>query len=229
MSIVVSDRACIVGLRQLLDRPTRAATDAVEGGGTPPAEVPDPAAELEALRRQVQAEAAQAGYSEGMARAEKAVADAVAHARRQVEQADAAVREELQATVTQLKATLHTLSAAVEKVNETSLPVAITIAVAAVARLVGQAHADRTLMAAICRQALDEYRQRPVVIRLCSEEADQVGPAIADIADVRVEVDSLLKPGECRLETHRGLYDTSLSVRLEAITRAIVNEIGDVR
>lgn len=228
MSAALFDNTRVLGLRELLERPAPAPADAtaVAEPVTPPV---DPAAELEALRQRVEADAKKAGHAQGMAQAEQAVAEAVADARREVERADAAVRAELQATVVQLKTTVRSLAAAVEKVDEAGLPIAITIALTAVARLVGQVHADRELMSAICRQALDEYRRRPVVIRLCCEDADAVAAAIADIADVRVEADSLLTSGECRLETQRGLYDTSLSTRLEAITRAIVDEVGAAR
>ena len=79
----------------------------------------------------------------------------------------------------------------------------------------------RPLIAEICRQALVEYRQRPIVLRLAEQEADAVA-YLAEEGAVTVVADAHMKPGQCRLETRKGSYDTSLEVRLQALLHGFV-------
>lgn len=224
MSQVARDAAPrIMGLRELLMEPAVSATpeaEVVEPG-------PDPVALLEQERQRVRADAEKKGYAEGMAKAEKAIEAAREQARQDVEAAHAGARETLEAATAGLQGVIEALNERIAELDAASERLAVDVAAAAVARILGQAYVDSEAMVAICRQALEEYRQRPVVIRLSVEDLDMVRSEVAALGDVTIEVDSALKRGQCRLETDRGWYDTSLVTRFEAITRALSNELGD--
>jgi flagellar biosynthesis/type III secretory pathway protein FliH len=171
---------------------------------------PDPQALLEQERQRVLDSATREGHALGLKQADEAIRAAVAKAERQVEELHAADRE-----------LLRSLPRVVAEADAGLEAVAVEAAFASLLRLLGEAASQRSLVADTCRLALLEYRQRPVVLRVAVDDVE----AVADLADaeaVRVVGDARLAAGQCRLETHKGLYDTSLEVRLEGMKQAFL-------
>lgn len=207
----------MLGLGELLRHaPDTAQSDVPE---TAPV-APDPAAALAAERDRIFDEARKAGFAAGQAMAKAEVDRAVASATSDVEARHAAQAKALadaQARFVLLASSLEQACAAFEDRIE---PAATTLAMHAVARVLGDAMADGHAVAAMCRQSLDEVRQRPLTLRVAAD--DRAAVAALDLADdVRIDVDAALRAGECRLETHRGLYETGLRTRLYAIADAL--------
>jgi flagellar assembly protein FliH len=191
-----------------------------------PADVaaPDPQALLEQERQRVLESATREGHALGLKQADEAIRAAVAKAERQVEEAHAAERERLLAANRQMQELLRSLPRVVAEADAGLEAVAVEAAFASLLRLLGEAASQRSLVADTCRLALLEYRQRPVVLRVAVDDVE----AVADLADaeaVRVVGDARLAAGQCRLETHKGLYDTSLEVRLEGMKQAFLRAL----
>lgn len=200
------------------------AAAAVVADAPAPAERPDPAAELERERKAVLERAEAEGLERGLKRAEARILASQQQAESRVEQAHAAQTRKLQAANDQLAALLRAWPAAADELEQRLEAASLEIAYACVTRLLGEIGADGELMKRLCRQALSEYRQRPVLVRVAAADLDAVSELAAD-SELRVLADARLSPGQCRLETHKGLYDTSLEVRLDALKQALLHSL----
>lgn len=188
--------------------------------------VPDPAQLLQAERETVLQQARDEGHAQGLANAEEEIAGRIAAAERRIADAHGAELERLRAASESLEAMLRDVPGAILELEQRFEPVVVEAVYAAVLRLIGDVEAQGGLLEQICRQALSEYRQRPVVVRVAPSGMAQV-QSLADGNAVRVEADTLLMPGQCRLETHKGLYDAGLEVRLDALKQALLRSLGN--
>ncbi|MFC0677986.1 FliH/SctL family protein [Lysobacter korlensis] len=220
----MSNASRVLGLREWLEMQTVA--DGSDLPGPVAAAIPDPAAELESRRQQVFAAAEQAGYEAGQARAQAAIEAACADAAREVAAQNATLQAELQRAIARLDVVRGSVADAIAEHERALEPAAVSLAMAVVARMLGRQQADGQLVASLCSQALDEFRQRPVVVRVPAQDASALAAHLGPHDDVRVEADAFLRPGECRLETHKGLYDTGVATRLQAIVDALIAELG---
>lgn len=210
----------VVPLSAFLTTPQPAAPAA-----TVPATEPDPLELLAQERLRVLDAARQEGYKQGTAEADDAIRKAVLQAEEQVLRANADESERLSAANQRVTQLLRSLQAALVDNDDRIEALATEVAFSALVRVLGIAATDRKLLADLCRQALGEFRQRPVVLRVATDEAAAVQQLAAE-DDVRVVSDPQLIAGQCRLETHKGVYDTSIEARLEAIKQAFLNALA---
>lgn len=191
---------------------------------TPSQPRPDPAAELERERKAIFERAEAEGLKRGLQRADEQILASQQKAEARIEQAHAAQTRKLDNANAQLAALLKAWPAAADELDQRLETLSLDIAFACVTRLLGEIGADGELMKRLCRQALSEYRQRPVTVRVAAADVEAVSELASD-AEVRVIADARLSPGQCRLETHKGLYDTSLEVRLDALKQALLRSV----
>jgi flagellar biosynthesis/type III secretory pathway protein FliH len=206
----------IVSLSTLLAPPV--ADDVVDVAKAAPE---DPAEQLRLEAARIFDAAREQGLREGRTQAETEISRARDDARREIQAAHAdeqARLEAMQAEGARLLRTLEALPAESESAME---ELVVEVAYAAVLRILGATSADMSLVRALCQQALADMTQRPVVMRVHPLDADAVA-ALADGSDVRVEADVRLQRGQCRLQTRRGDYDTSLEERLDALKLAFL-------
>lgn len=207
--------ARIVGIGEHLLRPQPASMS-----GPDPA--PDPAALLHAERERVLAEARTQGFADGMRSAETEIQARARAAEAKVEQSHAAETERLRAANERMAAWLRDLPEAVVAWETQTADMASEIAYVALVRLLGERAADdASWMVELCRQALAESRLRPVVVRVAKSQSAGLA-VLAEGDNIRIVGDAELAPGDCRLETHRGLYDSGLEIRLEALKQALL-------
>lgn len=185
---------------------------------------PEPRELLEQERSRVLEEAMKAGHAQGSKRADDEIRAAIEKAERRIEEANASERERLSSANRQMRELLDSLPKAIAEVDTRLEAAVVETAYASVLRLLGEDAADRALIVAVCRQALDECRQRPVVLRVAIADAAVVAE-LADADSVRVTGDVRLASGECQLETHKGIYETSLEVRLEGLKQAFLRSL----
>lgn len=213
MERIASADARIVAIAEHLLRPQPASG---------PAPAPDPAALLHAERERVLDEARAQGFADGMRSAETEIQARVRAAEAKIEQSHAAETERLRAANERSAALLRDLPDAVAAWETQTADMASEIAYAALLRLLGERNADdASWMAELCRQALAESRLRPVVVRVAKSQSAGLA-ALAENDSIRIVGDAELAPGDCRLETHRGLYDSGLEIRLEALKQALL-------
>lgn len=205
----------ILGLSALLSEAKVGATDAAIISAT------DGQRDSAQERQRAMEEARRQGYAEGLNRASEEVREATIKAQREIEAAHAAEGLRLRAEHDRLAVLLHEIPGAVSAVDAKAESMVLEATYAAVLRVIGQTVPDDMLVERICQQALDEYRVRPVVLRLSPEDARLVGSSLDDTS-IRIEVDHGLRVGQCRLETYKGQYDTSLALRLEALKQAFL-------
>lgn len=205
--------ARIVGLASLF---APAAADAL-----PPALAPDPQAQREQERRAAFDEACAEGRAQGLARADAEIERRALAAERAVEAAHAEAARKLQADRARISECLRGLDRAQAALDARIGDIAAEIAYAAVLKILGEPAAERPLMLRLCQQALADFRLRPVVLRVAVGDVDALG-ALAEPDVVRILADPALAAGQCRLETHRGTYETGLEVRLEAMKQAFL-------
>jgi flagellar assembly protein FliH len=219
----VSGASRVLGLSEWLE--LQASADVADPPHASADAAPDPAAALETQRQQALAAAEQAGFEAGQARAQAAIEAACAEAAREVAAQTASLQAELQRAVARLEVVRSGIIDAITEHERALEPAAVTLAMAVVTRMIGRQQADGHLIASLCSQALDEFRQRPVVVRVPAQDAPGLAEHMASHDDVRVEADAFLRAGECRLETHKGLYDTGVATRLQAIVDALIVEL----
>lgn len=210
--------AKVMGLAALLTQPR---PDVVEA----PADTFDSAGQLEQERCRVLEVARRDGYTEGMARAEKEIEAASELARQKIEQAQSAESKRLATAHRRMAELLQGISQAAADAESTTATSVAEIAYATVVRFLGETGADGALLKQVCRQALEEYRQRPVVLRVPVDDVPMLRELSTD-ASISIEGDARLVPGQCRLQTRKGDYDTGLEVRLDAIKLAFLRSVG---
>ncbi|HEY0502224.1 MAG TPA: FliH/SctL family protein [Lysobacter sp.] len=193
----------------------------------PDAEATECAADvLERERVQTLDRARQQGHAEGMQAAQDEIRAAVEAARRECEAAHAKALEEAEQARNRLSALLRRLPGMIDAIEDGALESSAELAYAALVRVLGEAP-ELERIRSVCRQALREQSQRPVVVRVCPDDVEAVAP-LAD-AGVRVEGDVRLESGQCQLDTALGTYDTGLDVRLDQLRQAFLRGIATAR
>jgi len=221
MERVLAADARVVALSTLLERPRAVAEPAVESAIEPAV---DPRVLIEQERLRVLEEAAAAGHAEGLKRAESEISAAIDKAEARIREANAREEERLQAATRQMQELVRNLDAEISALDERLDEVVVETAYAALVRMLGSVAAEGSLMRGLCLQALLDYRQRPVVLKVAPG-------AVADVAElaepdaIRVVADARLAMGECRLETHKGDYETGIEVRLEGLKQAFLRSL----
>jgi flagellar biosynthesis/type III secretory pathway protein FliH len=193
-----------------------------------PIAAPDPATRLrEEAERMFQA-AREQGLVEGRARAEAEVREACEQAQRAVRAEHAAEQARLEAATQDARRLLESLAHGLAALEHELQDAVVEVAYASVLRILGAVAADEDMVRALCRQALSEVAQRPAVLRLHPDDAESAA-SLAQGDDVRVEADNRLARGQCRLQTRRGDYDTSLADRLETLRLALLDGLDASR
>lgn len=230
MERVTPLQARITGLTAALTRPDPAMPGASDEAAAEAVVQADPVSMLAQERERVLAQARREGHAEGLAQAEEVLAGERARVQREVqlahqEQADRL--EEAQAALAQL---VRQLQAHFASAEAQSREVVVEVAYAALLRVLGEreARASGDLLAGICAQLLDEHRLRPAVLRVGPDDVAIVSAAVAGDGELRVLADPTLRPGECRLETRKGSYDTRIEDRLGAIRNALLTGLAGV-
>lgn len=205
--------------------PARVATgDAADGAelAIDSAEVERLAAEMadRILRKEAEAvlqSARQKGYAEGMAEAEQAVS-------RELSQ--------LKGRANQL---LDSIGEAVREASTASEGLAVEIAFAAVAKLLGRAVTDANMVAGLVREASASIRSEgQIIARLATVDVDLLQRAGVDLASekssgMRLELrgDTSIAAGGCILQTEAGTLDARLDVQLQALCRLLTDVYAD--
>jgi flagellar biosynthesis/type III secretory pathway protein FliH len=192
--------------------------------GVSPVDAIDGQGPGEQERQHVMEDAKRQGYAEGLKHALEEVSEATAKARHEIESSHAEEGLRLRADRDRLAVLLREIPAALAAVDTKVEFTVLEVTYAAVLRVIGQVVPDDMLVKKICMQALDEYRVRPAVLRLSPEDALLVAGSLDD-ASVRIVADHSLRRGQCRLETHKGQYDTDLALRLEALKQVFLHGI----
>jgi flagellar biosynthesis/type III secretory pathway protein FliH len=187
---------------------------------------PDPRLLLEQQRQQLLEAAREEGLRAGLLDAEDTVNTRIKSAEQRVTESHAVESARLQRANADMAALLAALPAAIADVESRIETAAAEIAFAAVTRVLGERNADRSLLAQVCAQAIAEYRLRPVTLRLAADDIDCVQPLL-DGEDITLVVDNRLQRGQCQLDGHKGLFDTGIEVRLEALKQALLRGLQD--
>ncbi|RMH94062.1 hypothetical protein EBB59_02550 [Lysobacter pythonis] len=164
-------------------------------------------------------EARQEGFKQGMA-------DAEARIHREVEMAEQALIKKHEQRGLKLEETLGRMDKLLSSMQDTlaqreSLLDAevADLAYAAVCRLLGTWQADGRLIVKLCEAVVAEYRHRPAILRVNTNDL----PLVADLRrqELRIEGDPALPPGCCRMEGPAGDYETSMEFRLQSLKEAL--------
>jgi flagellar biosynthesis/type III secretory pathway protein FliH len=177
---------------------------------------PDPRLLLEQERVRVLEAARKDGHAAGMRDAEKEIEARAAAAEREWQSKFEKETARLAETTRRLEALIAALPDAVSEVERQVETLTVEATFAATLRVVAEAARDEAMVLDFCREALAEYPLRPVRLRVHPDLASTVAATIAS-DDIRVEGDPRLAPGQCRIESEKGLYDISLAHRLETL------------
>jgi len=175
----------------------------------------------------VDAEAYRHGYAEGFEAGEqdgKREATRFHEAwesetRQRMEDEAAAVAKEREA----LAQLCEGLNAALRDQAEAMEELAFEVALAGMARAFGAMQGDGELLRRLCTQMVEEYRMRAEKLLVSPLDRARLPDNIGGLV-VHIEPD--LRAGECRIEMARGLVESSIGARLEAIHDATREALG---
>ncbi|BAV96919.1 FliH/SctL family protein [Lysobacter enzymogenes] len=220
---VVPSQARIVGLAAALAPPAKQTIRPADADAEA-APAPDPAALLAQERERVLAQARRDGRAEGLADAAAELQAQRERVRAQIEADNAERAQALDEQRAELGALARTVAQRLAEAEVELREAVVEIAYAALCRALGEreAAARGQTTAALCAQLLDEYRHRPATLRIGPEAFDAVNAEVAAQTELRVLIDPTLRPGECRLQTRKGAYDTRLEDRLDALKQALL-------
>lgn len=190
---------------------------------TAPPALPITRVDPETERHQRLQEARETGHAEGLRQAEAQIRDAVAAAELACGQRHAQALAELQDERARLAQWLTQLPEQVAGMEQVALATAAQLAYAAVLRVLGTMPVEERIAQA-CRQALAEQKQRPLAVRVAPAEAPFAQSLVT--AEVRIEADARLQPGQCRIESPLGVDDAGLDVRLDALRNAFLHGLA---
>ncbi|KMM75705.1 hypothetical protein ACP93_10265 [Xanthomonas sp. NCPPB 1128] len=174
------------------------------------------------LLQEAFAAASERGYREGWAAAQQDAAGEIqreiAAASEQLRASADEARERLAQTRHQLEALMAGLTQAIDVQARSAQEIAVEVSYAAIAKVVGEQYANRTLMRSLCQQAVQTAKHRVTAIRLAPQDA------ALDLAGLSVDLiaDPALSAGQCVIETVAGHYELGLDVRLEALKVALL-------
>lgn len=214
MERIAESDARITGIGEHLRRPLSMGKQIAEPAS-------DPVESLRAERERVLVEARLQGHAEGMRMADAEIQERASAAEARFEQTRAAESDRLRRSNQTIEVLLRDLPLAVDALDERVACLASEIAYTALVRMLGESGGDAVWKPALCRQALDEVKLRPVTLHVAPGFAAGLD-AVARAEQVRVVEDAALGPVSCRLETNRGIYDGGLEVRLEALKQALL-------
>jgi flagellar biosynthesis/type III secretory pathway protein FliH len=219
MERIASADERIVALSAVLTRPTPVR----ETAAAEPAPV-DPRVAFEAERRRGLDAAHDEGRAEGLREAEAIIEQRAADAERRVRDEHATETQRLADARERLARLLRAVPDAVADFEAELDSVTVEAAYAATTRVLGELAVERTLVVRMCEQVLSEFRQRPAVLRVALDDVAAL-QELADADELRVVGDAALAPGECRIETAKGRYQSGLATRLDAIKQAFLASI----
>jgi flagellar assembly protein FliH len=187
----------------------------------------DPRVLLEQERARVLEAARKDGYAAGIRDAEQEIETRATAAERTWQTKFEKETARLAETTRKLEALIAALPNAVAEIENRIETLTVEATYAATLRVVADAARDEAMVLGFCREALAEYAQRPVKLRVHPELANTVAEAVAS-EDIRVEGDARLAAGQCRIESVTGLYDISLAHRLDALKELLLASLdGD--
>ncbi|MBC7105639.1 MAG: hypothetical protein H5T97_06855 [Firmicutes bacterium] len=165
-------------------------------------------AEAEALKERARQEGFAQGHREGLVAARRETEELRLQARRMLAEAEAVRRENL------------------ERLTDEVIDLALDIAARVVAR---QIAVDRETVVSLAQEVLRLVRDRerihlfahPSEVPVLREHRRALLALLPERAVVSVIPDPELGPGECRVETERGVVDAGLAARFEAVARAL--------
>lgn len=193
--------------------------------GTSSEPVPDPQAQREQERRTAFEAAYAEGHAQGLSNAELEIRQRAEAAERAIEASHAESARKLEVDRERLSELLRGLARAQDAHDARVGEIAAEIAYAALLKVLGENAGEQPAILRVCQQALFDFRLRPVAVRVATSDAD----ALAGLAEpdvVRILADPALSAGQCRLETHKGTYETGLEIRLEAMKQAFLQGIA---
>lgn len=226
MERIAPNEGNIVALAAALCPPQTRVAASDESGSAAPDSGPDPRALLEAERAAVLEAARQEGYRDGLRKAQGEIQERANEAEKRARRALDDERSKLEGHREQMRNALEALNQAVEHMRGECETAVVEIAYAALVRMLGRAQEQRPLVVEVCREVLDEYRLRPVVVHLSDVDAEVVQQAGLAAEGVRIAADPQLRRGQCRIESHRGQYETGLEARLEALKQAFLEGLS---
>jgi flagellar biosynthesis/type III secretory pathway protein FliH len=213
----------ILGLSDLLSPREQSALAAVDVKPNPE---PDPRALLEFERARMLESAHKEGYAAGIRDAEELIEKRSLAAELQWREKFEIETRRLAEASRALEALAATLPVALIELERRIEAAVVEIVFAATTRIVASAADDKAIVLGFCREALTEHTLRPAVLRVHPNMLSSVKSWILD-EDVKVEGDSALAVGQCRIESARGLYDINLADRLEALKQMLLASIDD--
>ena len=202
--------------------------------GPAPAEPAAPAADasIRDAHRQMEAQQAAAverGYQEGHARgltqAQERVRQETQAWQQQRERELDAAREQFEHARKRLESLTRQLPMQIAAEAARAEELAIETAYAAVTRLLGAGYVERSLMPALVRHAMGSLEMDVDTILLSAQDVE----LLQGMEGMNVAVDARLMPGQCRLETRLGSYDTGLDVRLDMLRQALLSGLAEHR
>lgn len=115
------------------------------------------------------------------------------------------------------------LQAALRDQAEAMQELAFEVASAGMARAFGAMQGDGELLRRLCAQMVEEYRTRAEKLLVSPADRARLPD---DFGGLAVHVGPELRIGECRIEMARGLAESSIGARLEAIHGAMLDSLG---
>lgn len=168
------------------------------------------------------------GYRDGLARATAEAETAAIEARVNWE---GQAQVQLDTALAELRTAQERLTAAADAMNVACLDerdwavgLAVEIAYAAVARLLGERHAQNDLIAAHCARVVRDIPERPLRLRVSPDDVEAVSQ---HVHGVDVEADERLSRGDCVLETPRGRVVAGLAERLSVLRDTLLAAVGN--
>lgn len=218
----ISSDARVVDLADLLK--PREPVAAPEQTQAPPP--PDPRVLLEQERTRVLEAARKDGHAAGMRDAEKEIEARAEAAEREWRMKFEKETARLADATRRLEALIAALPDAIGEIEGRVEAMTVEATYAATLRIVADAARDEAMVVGFCREALAEYAQRPVRLRVHPDLATAATAAVSS-DDVRVEGDPRLAIGQCRIESGTGLYDISLAHRLDALKAQLLASLDE--
>lgn len=167
----------------------------------------------------------QAGLAEGKSAAARQAKEELTIAKERLEAEYDQARESLERERIALRGLMLRLEQALPAADQLAEEAAVHAGYTALTRVLGVHAANGELMGDLCRQALADAGSEVHVLWVCAEDKDGLG----DLESIEVRIDPMLKPGQVRLQSRLGHYDTGLEVRLEQIKQAFLTGLATYR
>ena len=188
---------------------------------------PPPASDVDVAIINVEPSVYRDGYAEGF-EAGEADGRKDAQQRMQILEGEAcqqseAIRQGLASERGRLSALVNGLAMALQGHERAMEELAFEVALASLARALGQMSEDGQLMQRLCAQMTEEFRTK--AIRLCVSTTDR--PTLPDQLDgLEILADPAMAQGECSVVTERGQLKSSIAMRLGVIHEAMLDALG---